>query len=647
MLKHSTISGRPSKSSLRGLRRFRGPHAAIAPLVDAIRSIQSDLKDVPESQLAAMCIDLRTRIATGTAEEHLEITAGSLALIGESIRRSAGVDLYDVQFLAALGLCHGHIVQMQTGEGKSYAALAAAAFLGLTGRGVHVATPNLYLATRDCEQAAACLAPIGISVGLLGERVPAEAKRRAYDCDITYGTGHEFGFDYLRDQLTLRPSADEKPGVRLLRELSSGISPGRRTMQRGLNHMIVDEADSVMLDDAGSPLVLSLAPPSEAEDAAAHMAARDLAELLTPEDHFEVDATTGSVTLTEEGVQRCHDDEVNIPISVLVRPWSDYVRQALRAQLLFRRDVHYVIHEGEVRIVDESTGRIYEDRSWQEGLHQAIEAREGLTITAETVAAARITRQRFFRLYTHVCGLTGTAVGCERELQQVYNLGVMEVPLRLPSAAMMLPTRFFASADAKWTAITHSIRLRFESEQPVLVGTQSILDSEELSRRLQAIDLPHNVLNGRQDASEADLIAQAGRRRAVTIATNLAGRGTDIKIDEDVRALGGLHVIVAECQTCRRMDRQLTGRAARQGDPGSSQMFVSADDSLLRVFGGWLAQVMRRQADAEGECHTDFSSQLRRIQAAAERRQVLGRLALLEQDRHRESLLAGPGDRLP
>jgi preprotein translocase subunit SecA len=637
---NGTIAGRKSLRRVPNwVSRFRS-RSAVAPLIDVIRELTAELSRLPVTRLREMCADFRLQLAANSDVAGLDLLAGSLALITESICRGSGVRLYDQQLIAAIGLCQGHIVQMQTGEGKTFAAIAAGASLAMSGRGVHVATPNSYLAERDSQLAQRCLEPLQMTIGLLPERSGGDEKRVAYDCDITYGTGHEFGFDYLRDQLTIRPLRRERPGKRLLHELSLERPPRRATLQRGLSHIIVDEADSVMLDDACSPLVLSLAPPAMAQDAAAHHAAHRLADELNPGEHFEVHAATGMVQLTTAGTIRCHADDVDIPVSVLMRPWGDYVRQALRARLLFRRDVHYVVCDDEVRIVDASTGRIYEDRSWQEGLHQAIEAREGLPVTAETVAAARITRQRFFRQYEHLCGLTGTAVGCESELKQVYQLGVVEIPLRTPSAAQRLPTRYFATAAAKWTAIATDTAARFLTGQPVLVGTQSIEDSAIVSQLLTARSVPHELLNGRQDAREADLVAAAGRRNAITIATNLAGRGTDITVDDDVKSLGGLHVIVGECQLSRRMDRQLIGRAARQGAPGSSQMFVSAEDTLLRLFGAWLAEVIRRQADPSGEAMADYSAQLRRIQGAAERQQVLGRLTLLEHDTSRESLLS-------
>jgi preprotein translocase subunit SecA len=477
-----------------------------------------------------------------------------------------------------------------------------------------------------------------MTAGLLPERVDAFKKKPAYDCDITYGTGHEFGFDYLRDQLTLRKEQYRVLGTRLLARLQQDFNPGRLTMQRGLEFAVIDEADSVLIDDAGSPLVLSMSSAESAADARAHHTAKALSEVLVSGRHFHLDPASGLIILTPEGTQRCHAADVAIPVAQLVRPWADYVQQALRARLLFRRDVHYVIEKNEVRIVDETTGRIFEDRFWQDGLHQAIETREGLPVTAEKEPIAQITRQRFFRRYRNLCGMTGTAAGCEQEFADVYRLQVREIPLRVPSARRLLPTRYFATGNAKSQAIVDDIRRLRKTGRPILVGTRTIADSENLAQQLRDEGIEHQLLNGLQNSAEAEIVRNAGQRGAVTIATNLAGRGTDISLSPEVREAAGLHVIVAECQLSGRMDRQLIGRCARQGDPGSAQIFVAADDVLLQLHGPWLAAAVIREADDQGEAHVSFNSQLHRIQAIAERQQRFGRMQMLQRDTVRDSL---------
>jgi preprotein translocase subunit SecA len=503
---------------------------------------------------------------------------------------------------------------------------------------VHVMTPNSYLAKRDSEQAGPVLAELGMSVGLTPEQGETGDKRSAYDCDVTYGTGHEFGFDYLRDQLALRRVASSTLGTQLLKDLRRLGREERTAMQRGLAFAVVDEADSVLVDDAGSPLVLSMSTEGPASDLDAHRVALEMSDILDEDKHFRWDRSSGQMSLTREGRERCYAADVAIPVRVLMRPWTAYVEQALRSKYIFRRNVHYVVADDEVRIVDETTGRIFEDRSWQDGLHQAIEAREGLPVTPEKESLATITRQRFFRLYKNLCGMTGTAVGCEPEFTHVYRTTVADIPLRKPSSRKILPTRCFATRNAKFAAIVEQVQLVHETGRPVLVGTQSITDSESIAQRLDEMGLKYELLNGLQTAEEAEVVAHAGHRSAITISTNLAGRGTDIVIAEDILALGGLHVIVAECQLSGRMDRQLVGRCARQGNPGSAQTFVSAEDVLLVRFGSWLVQAIQREAGSNGEAEADFTSAIARIQQAAEKQQFLGRAELLRQDIARDTL---------
>ena len=608
-------------------------------LIPHIRALAKMLEAASESQLIGEVGEVRRELARGHSPSEPHLLVAGLALACEALRRTKGIHLYDVQLIAAMAMSRRCIAQMQTGEGKTFVALTAAMHLAMAGRGVHVITPNTYLAERDEQLAASIVAPLGLSVALLPERVDAAKKTPAYDADITYGTGHEFGFDYLRDQLTLRQQAQERPGERLLRQLDPATSSQRLTMQRGLIYAVVDEADSVLIDDAGSPLVLSFGSNDRAPDADAHLTAKALAEQLKQGDEFLLETSTGRIALTEAGVRRCYADDVAIPVLQLVRPWTEYVQQALRARYLFKRDVHYVVQNGEVRIVDETTGRIFEDRSWQDGLHQAIEASQDLKIVAEKYSVAQVTRQRFFRLYENLSGMTGTAVGCERELHDVYNLQVEEIPLRVPSQRIVYSTRFFSKSAARNAAVIDAAIACRNQGRAVLIGTRSISDSEILARGLEAHGVPFELLNGIQNSDEAEIVSKAGQTGAITIATNLAGRGTDIALHEDVRQRGGLHVIVTECQTSGRMDRQLIGRCARQGDPGSAEILVSAEDTLVAQYGPWLANALCREADQNAEVHADFTSQLNRIQAAAERQQYAARVNMLRRDIARDSLL--------
>ena len=612
-------------------------------LIQHIRTLVASLATCTQPELHAEAANLRSEFAVKADHTAPELLVAGVALAFEALRRALDVELYDVQLSAVLHLVQGRIAQMQTGEGKTFVAVATAVYLAIPGRGVHVMTPNAYLAERDCEVAAPVLQQLNMTVGLTPEQGETAVKRAAYDCDVTYGTGHEFGFDYLRDQLTLRREATATLGMRLLHDLHVVGLGQRSTMQRGLIHAVVDEADSVLIDDAASPLVLSMSADGQASDLQAHLAALEVAGIMEADLHYRHDVSTGNMSLSPAGMERCYKEDIAVPASVLLRPWTSYVEQALRAKYIFRRNVHYIVADDEVRIVDESTGRIFEDRSWQDGLHQAIEAKEGLPVTPEKESMAQITRQRFFRLYQNLCGMTGTAVGCEAEFLHVYRSRIAEIPLRLPSAREILPTRFFATQEAKHVAIADAVSCVHVSGQPVLIGTQSISESELLAELFQRRQLPYQLLNGLQSAEEADVIAEAGQRGAITIATNLAGRGTDISVPADLLQQGGLHVIVAECQLSSRMDRQLIGRGARQGNPGTAQIFVSSEDALIQRFGDWLGTAMRRDADEHGEARADYSTALRRLQTAAEKQQFRARAELLRKDIARDSLFGNDG----
>lgn len=623
----------------RGRRPFGRTHAD--ELIRMTRDLARGLAGCRPAELVSEVENVRQALSRGLSFSAPEILVAGIALGAEALRRSHGVQLYDVQLLAVLQLVAGKIAQMQTGEGKTFAAIVTSAHFALCGRGVHVMTPNSYLAERDCEEARSVLQQLGMTVGQTVEQGEPASKRTAYDCDVTYGTGHEFGFDYLRDQLQLRQEADTVLGTRLLHDLRSDKPPARITMQRGLVFAIVDEADSVMIDDAASPLVLSMGATGTASDAAAHVAARELSRTMQPGEHFEMDASAGRISLTAAGRSRCYAEQVQVPTQVLLRPWTAYVEQALRAMHLFRRDTHYIVTDSEVRIVDQTTGRIFDDRSWQEGLHQAIEAQEGVPITPEKESLAQITRQRFFRLYQNLCGMTGTATGCEAEFNHVYRCEVADIPLHRRCVRQLLPSRFFVSRQDKLNAIAEDVTRRHATGQPLLIGTQSIADSEAVAQRLQEGGLRFELLNGLQTAEEAEIVSRAGQLSSITIATNLAGRGTDIVISEDVRELGGLHVIVAECQLSGRMDRQLIGRCARQGQPGAAQIFVSAEDALIVRFGQWLGEAIRREAGLSAEADADFSKPLARLQKTAEKQLFLSRAELLRQDIARDSLFGG------
>jgi preprotein translocase subunit SecA len=516
------------------------------------------------------------------------------ALVLEAARRSLGIDYYDVQILAGLALARGGIAEMATGEGKTFVAAFPAFIHALAGRGVHVMTVNSYLAERDAVLMSPLFQRLGLTLGLLRSSAEPDEKRSAYQCDITYGPGYEFGFDYLRDQLALIQGAKRRLGESFRELIGKRQMGAHESVQRDRAFAIVDEADSVMIDEATTPLVLSGSDAAPANSPHVYLAARRSAASLIVERDYVVDASLKAVRLTDTGAQHALAHADPVAMRSLDRPWPCYVEQALFATILLERDVDYVVSDGKVVLVDEFTGRIFADRTLREGLHQAVEAKEGLAITAETQPLARISRQRFFRLYSGLCGMTGTATGSEAELREAYGLSVTRIPTRLPCRRLVLPTRYFSSATAKWSAVVDEVERMHHTRRPVLVGTRTIEASELVSRHLQVRALPVQLLNGRQDEEEARIVARAGQAGSITIATNMAGRGTDIKLGPGIAELGGLHVIATELHEARRIDRQLFGRGGRQGDPGTLEAMISLEDELIRIYLDGLGTLPKR-----------------------------------------------------
>jgi len=603
---------------------------------------RAPLKQLNDNQLANGFNDLRMKAQSRNRDMH-QLAIEAMAFAKEATYRVLGMELYDVQLIAGNALVNRKVAEMHTGEGKTISAVPGAVFGGLFGNGVHVATPNSYLAERDYDQLKEVYQSIGLSAGLLptgeGPGDPAQIKA-AYDCDVTYGTGYEFGFDYLRDQMILRKQKQSPLGLQVLNGLQG--NKGQPLSQRGLGFSIVDEVDNVLIDDATSPQVLSEFQPGEANDTNAVKLARSIALQLEKGVHFR-EPRPGAIELTPEGESQIHRPEIPIPTGELIRPWKEYVEAALRAEHHFIRNVEYVIGDEGVRIVDQSTGRIFEDRSWQSGLHQAVEAKEGLSISPESLPLATIARQRFYRLYQSLAGMTGTTQCCVGEFKTIYGLEVEKIPLRKPSQRRDLPMRVFDQAERKWDAILQSIIDLQSKGRPVLIGTRTIKESQILARQLEGANFGYELLNGTQDADEAELISRAGLAGAITIATNLAGRGTDFKMPPEVIQSGGLHVIVSECHSSFRVDRQLIGRCARQGQPGSSQTFVSADDWLLETHADWLAETIRKISKG-GELDTSIESSIRDLQTRLEREQFANRLELLRSNERQNSIISGLND---
>ena len=600
-------------------------------MLEAIYETAATLRRRSDIELKCAADALRMSVGTGTDATRNDILLPAFALVLESARRVHGLALYDTQLLAGMALSRGAIAEMATGEGKTLAAALPAMLFSLSGGGIHVATPNAYLAERDFQKVAPILQLLGTTVGLVPEVADGDKKRAAYRCAVAYATGYELGFDYLRDQLRLMNTARLGLGERQLEMLRGQSARQPLAVQPRRRCAIIDEIDSVLIDEACLPLVLSdNQAASNRQDA--YLEAQQIAASLHEGDDFLLDVHACSCELTVSGRQFVYEDYAGRLRFPLDRPWATYVEQALASQHLYRRDVDYVVEDSHVMLVDEFTGRIFADRTWRDGLHQAVEAKEGLLATPELRTAARISRQRFFRLYETICGMTGTASDSRREFRRHYGLPVLQIPLRKPRRRETLPTRFFTAAEAKFRAIVAEVVAIHRSGRPVLIGSRTIRNSELLAERLAAQGVPRELLNGKQDRAEAEIVARAGLHGVVTIATNMAGRGTDIVLGPGVAELGGMHVIGVECHESGRIDRQLLGRAGRQGDPGSGRFFISADDPLLVRYAPRLSSRMRQMPARDGEIVVDLARDVLFAQRAAETAAFAARRRMLVRD---------------
>jgi preprotein translocase subunit SecA len=608
------------------------PRSSPQKALEAVHAAASELRQRGDGSLKSAADELRAAARGHGDIARDEILSPAFALVFESTRRVHGIALFDAQLLAGMAMARGAIAEMATGEGKTLAAALPAVLFSLGGCGVHVATPNAFLAQRDFARVGPILQLLGISVGFVPEMAGADAKRAAYACDVAYATGYELGFDYLREQLhrisAPRPGLGEEQ-LDLLRG-----RPSRQPLSVQLQRTcaIIDEIDSVLIDEACLPLVLSdISEPARRREA--YLAARQVAASLLEGKDFVIDSQARSVALTRAGHQLIYEHYVGRHRYPLDRPWAEYIEQALASKYLHERDVDYVVRDGSVMLVDEFTGRIFSERTWRDGLHQSVEAKEGLLTSPEMRTAARISRQRFFRLYKSICGMTGTARGSHREFYRHFRLAVVQIPLQKTSRRETLPSRFFIDAESKYRAVVGEVVAVHDTGRPVLIGSRTIRNSERLAKALAAAGVPLALLNGRQDRAEAEIIAHAGHRGVVTIATNMAGRGTDIILGPGVAEVGGMHVIGVECHESGRIDRQLLGRAGRQGDPGSGRFFVSADDPLLVRFAPRLSQQMQRMPSNEGEIEMDLSREVLVAQRAAEAAAFTARRQMLVYDR--------------
>ncbi|GAB7388001.1 preprotein translocase subunit SecA [Bacillaceae bacterium] len=528
--------------------------------VEEINALEPQISALTDEQLKAKTEEFKERLQQGETLDDLLNEA--YAVVREAAKRVLGMRHFDVQILGGIVLHQGRIAEMKTGEGKTLVATLPSYLNALEGKGVHVVTVNDYLARRDSETMGQVYQFLGLTVGLNVPGLSPEEKKAAYAADITYGTNNEFGFDYLRDNMVLYKE---------------------QIVQRPLHYAIIDEVDSILIDEARTPLIIS-GQASKSTDL--YYVADRIVRHLKPEEDYTVDEKMRSVTLTEEGVEKV-ERALNVDNLYDTKhiALNHHISQALKAHVLMKRDVDYVVQDGEVIIVDEFTGRLMHGRRYSDGLHQAIEAKEGLKVQNESMTLATITLQNYFRMYKKLAGMTGTAKTEEEEFKKIYGLDVVVIPTNRPMIRKDLPDVIYKTEAAKYRAVVEEIIRRHEKGQPVLVGTTSIENSERLSEMLKKRGIPHNVLNAKHHAREAEIVAKAGQRGAVTIATNMAGRGTDIVLGEGVAELGGLHIIGTERHESRRIDNQLRGRSGRQGDPGSSQFFLSMEDDLMRKFG--------------------------------------------------------------
>ena len=582
----------------------------IRSIVEEINGLEPELLSLSDTSLRAKTEEFKARLADGETLD--DILPEAFAVVREASKRVLGMRHFDVQMIGGIVLHRGNIAEMRTGEGKTLVATLPVYLNALSGKGVHVVTVNDYLAKRDSEWMGRLYNFLGLSTGLIVAGLDYDQRKQSYGADITYGTNNEFGFDYLRDNMVVH--ADQM-------------------VQRPLNYAIVDEVDSILIDEARTPLIIS--GPGERSTERYYELAKVVPHLVKDED-YTIDEKQKTIAPTEEGIAKVEKmlhienlyDSTNLELNHLLSA-------SLRAYAMMERDKDYVVKDGEVVIVDEFTGRLMFGRRYSDGLHQAIEAKEGLRVERESQTLASITFQNYFRMYDKLSGMTGTAKTEEQEFNNIYGLEVYEIPPNKVLARVDMPDLIFKTKDAKYRAVIRDVVERHKTGQPILVGTTSITQSEMLSDMLTKAGVPHNVLNAKHHEQEAEIVANAGQHGMVTIATNMAGRGTDISLGEGVAELGGLHILGTERHESRRIDNQLRGRSGRQGDNGSSQFFLSLEDDLMRIFGADnIAGMMDKLGMEEDEPieHSLITKSIERAQKKVENHNFNIRKYILEYD---------------
>lgn len=627
---------------------FEGPIKLFSSSARRLKTILPDVEEhagglveISEINLASQITQLRHQLRRQGLERRL--VAQSFALVREIAKRQLGMTHYDSQLLGGWAILNGMIAEMETGEGKTLMATLPASTAALAGIPVHIITVNDYLATRDAQWMTPIYQAMGLTVGTVVAGMQPDERRAAYECNITYCSNKQVAFDHLRDRLVLKRYSSSL--ALKLAMVSEGDQLRERLLLRGLCFAIVDEADSVLIDEAITPLIISR-PGDTGHKQEIFERALNLARELQVDLEFVVDTRERTVELTAVGSARvkilCEDSKGLWRNS---RYREDLVKQALRAEYLFRRDHQYLVRDGEVDIVDEFTGRVMSDRSWEHGLHQMVEVKEGCDITGEQETLGRISYQRFFLRYLKLGGMTATAKEISAELKSVYRLPVVRIPPHKPLQRRELPCTILRTMDSKWECIVERVRQLHDSGRPVLIGTRSVAGSEHLSQVLEDAGISNRVLNARQDADEANIILTAGKLSQVTVATNMAGRGTDIRLDKAVQKLGGLHVIATERHEAGRIDRQLFGRCGRQGDPGSFEAITSIEDELVTRFASELNLAL---VDALWKMSPRLVKPFARwltyfAQQTAEKRHARARSRVLRSEDYIENVLAFAG----
>src|SRR5262245_60995120 len=547
-------------------------------LVSRVASLEPEIKKLSDEEMKQLSRKLRGQAGEGVSLDRLLPEA--FALVREASIRTIGQRHYDVQILGGIALHKGCIAEMETGEGKTLVATTAAYLNALTGRGVHVVTVNDYLANRDAEWNTPIYELLGLTVGVVLNKHKDEERHKAYRCDITYVTSKELGFDFLRDRLKVHSVPETNWGA-----FVGAMATRPQLVQRAHHFAIVDEAESILIDEARTPMMISAAATKAGDEAIErYMWGNEVAKQLRNETDYKYDTVRRKVELTQEGCRRVRAFEQSP--AVMKQAMEDIyknIERAVVAHVGYLRDRDYVVLDSKVVIVDEFTGRMMPGREWQDGIHRAVEAKEGVKITVETGESARVTVQAYFKKYERISGMTGTAASEAAEFRKIYKTPVLYIPTNRPLRRRVLADLVHANADQKWVAVADELSRVHKTGQPVLIGTRSIEKSEHLSKLLTDRGVQHSVLNAKEHKKEADIVAKAGQHGMVTVATNMAGRGTDIKLGEGITGRGGLYVVGTERHTARRIDRQLIGRCARQGDPGFARFFISLEDEILEM----------------------------------------------------------------